>query len=267
MRVLRITDAKDPDEYIRKFGTDAFARLLKGSSTGFSYRLDGVLNRYNIKEPEDRIKAAAELCGMVARVWSSAEREVYLQAVSERLGLPIDSLRRDVERAQARIQRDRHQSEARAARMSALALDDRVNPEAAGNIRAAAAEDTVLGLMLLYEEHRRAVREGAVSLTADDFVTAFNRRVFEAIMELENSDGGFSTAVLGEKFDPDEMGRLAKLAQARRNLSENGQSVLKAAVRTLQDEKNAVTKDDAPPEDSLERLLEKKRQKMHKSNG
>lgn len=267
VRVLRITDAKDPDEYIRKFGTDAFARLLKGSSSGFSYRLDGVLNRYNIKEPEDRIKAAAELCGMVARVWSSAEREVYLQAVSERLGLPIDSLRRDVERAQARIQRDRHQSEARAARMSALALDDRVNPEAAGNIRAAAAEDTVLGLMLLYEEHRRAVREGAVSLTADDFVTAFNRRVFEAIMELENSDGGFSTAVLGEQFDPDEMGRLAKLAQARRNLSENGQSVLKAAVRTLQDEKNAVTKDDAPPEDSLERLLEKKRQKMHKSNG
>lgn len=267
VRVLRITDAKDPDEYIRKFGTDAFARLLKGSSTGFSYRLDGVLNRYNIKEPEDRIKAAAELCGMVARVWSSAEREVYLQAVSERLGLPIDSLRRDVERAQARIQRDRHQSEARAARMSALALDDRVNPEAAGNIRAAAAEDTVLGLMLLYEEHRRAVREGAVSLTADDFVTAFNRRVFEAIMELENSDGGFSTAVLGEKFDPDEMGRLAKLAQARRNLSENGQSVLKAAVRTLQDEKNAITKDDAPPEDSLERLLEKKRQKMYKSNG
>lgn len=267
VRVLRITDAKDPDEYIRKFGTDAFARLLKGSSTGFSYRLDGVLNHYNIKEPEDRIKAAAELCGMVARVWSSAEREVYLQAVSERLGLPIDSLRRDVERAQARIQRDRHQSEARAARMSALALDDRVNPEAAGNIRAAAAEDTVLGLMLLYEEHRRAVREGAVSLTADDFVTAFNRRVFEAIMELENSEGGFSTAVLGEQFDPDEMGRLAKLAQARRNLSENGQSVLKAAVRTLQDEKNAVTKDDAPPEDSLERLLEKKRQKMHKSNG
>lgn len=267
VRVLRITDAKDPDEYIRKFGTDAFARLLKGSSTGFSYRLDGVLNRYNIKEPEDRIKAAAELCGMVARVWSSAEREVYLQAVSERLGLPIDSLRRDVERAQARIQRDRHQSEARAARMSALALDDRVNPEAAGNIRAAAAEDTVLGLMLLYEEHRRAVREGAVSLTADDFVTAFNRRVFEAIMELENSEGGFSTAVLGEQFDPDEMGRLAKLAQARRNLSENGQSVLKAAVRTLQDEKNAVTKDDAPPEDSLERLLEKKRQKMYKSNG
>lgn len=267
VRVLRITDAKDPDEYIRKFGTDAFARLLKGSSTGFSYRLDGVLNRYNIKEPEDRIKAAAELCGMVARVWSSAEREVYLQAVSERLGLPIDSLRRDVERAQARIQRDRHQSEARAARMSALALDDRVNPEAAGNIRAAAAEDTVLGLMLLYEEHRRAVREGAVSLTADDFVTAFNRRIFEAIMELENSEGGFSTAVLGEQFDPDEMGRLAKLAQARRNLSENGQSVLKAAVRTLQDEKNAVTKDDAPPEDSLERLLEKKRQKMYKSNG
>ncbi len=267
VRVLRITDAKDPDEYIRRHGADAFARLLKGSSTGFAYRLEGVLSRYDISQPEDKIKAAAELCGMVARVWSSAEREVYLQAVSERLGLPIDSLRRDVERAYSRIRRDLHQSETRAARMSALALDDRINPEAAGNTRAAAAEDTVLGLMLLYEEHRRAVRDGTVPLAADDFVTAFNRRVFEAIMELENSDGGFSTAVLGERFSPDEMGRLAKLVQARRSLSENGQSVLRAAAQTLRDAKTAAAGDGAPPEDSLARLLEQKRQRMHKSNG
>ncbi len=267
VRVLRITDAKDPDEYIRRHGADAFARLLKGSSTGFAYRLEGVLSRYDISQPEDKIKAAAELCGMVARVWSSAEREVYLQAVSERLGLPIDSLRRDVERAYSRIRRDLHQSETRAARMSALALDDRINPEAAGNTRAAAAEDTVLGLMLLYEEHRRAVRDGTVPLAADDFVTAFNRRVFEAIMESENSDGGFSTAVLGERFSPDEMGRLAKLVQARRSLSENGQSVLRAAAQTLRDAKTAAAGDDAPPEDSLARLLEQKRQRMHKSNG
>ncbi len=267
VRVLRITDAKDPDEYIRRHGADAFARLLKGSSTGFAYRLEGVLSRYDISQPEDKIKAAAELCGMVARVWSSAEREVYLQAVSERLGLPIDSLRRDVERAYSRIRRDLHQSETRAARMSALALDDRINPEAAGNTRAAAAEDTVLGLMLLYEEHRRAVRDGTVPLAADDFVTAFNRRVFEAIMESENSDGGFSTAVLGERFSPDEMGRLAKLVQARRSLSENGQSVLRAAAQTLRDAKTAAAGDDAPPEDSLARLLEQKRQRIHKSNG
>ncbi len=226
-----------------------------------------MLSRYDISQPEDKIKAAAELCGMVARVWSSAEREVYLQAVSERLGLPIDSLRRDVERAYSRIRRDLHQSETRAARMSALALDDRINPEAAGNTRAAAAEDTVLGLMLLYEEHRRAVRDGTVPLAADDFVTAFNRRVFEAIMELENSDGGFSTAVLGERFSPDEMGRLAKLVQARRSLSENGQSVLRAAAQTLRDAKTAAAGDGAPPEDSLARLLEQKRQRMHKSNG
>ena len=95
---------------------------------------------------------------------------------------------------------------------------------------------------------------------------AFFRRAFprEPLHGVVRDEIDFGVQAFG---DPDEMGRLAKLAQARRNLSENGQSVLKAAVRTLQDEKNAVTKDDAPPEDSLERLLEKKRQKMHKSNG
>lgn len=267
VRVLRIKDAKDPDEYIRKYGADAFARLLQGSSTGFAYRLDGVLSRYDIAQPEEKIKAASELCGMMARVGSSAELEVYLQAVSGRIGLPVDSLRRDVERIRQRNRRDMHQRETRAARMSALALDDKVNPEAAGNVRAAAAEDTILGLLLLYGEHRRAVRDGSVPLSADDFVTAFNRRAFEKIMELENSDGGFDAALLGECFGPDEMGRLAKLMQARRDLSENGLPVLQAAVQTLHDEKAARSGEDEPPEDSLANLLKQRRGQLHKSKG
>lgn len=264
IRILRMSDAKDPDEYIRKFGRDAFARLLKGSSTGFAYRMDSILSRYNTDLPEDRIKAAAELCETVARVWSSAEREVYLQAVAERLNLPLDSLRGDVDRIQSRNRKAQKTEESRTARLSAMALGDRVNPDAAGNARAAAAEETILGLMLLYDEHRRAIRDGTVPLSAEDFVTAFHRRAFEAILELERDESGFSLSFLGEDFTPDEMGRLVRLEQARRRLSENGSAVLAAAAATLREERSGREQAESPPEDGLSQLIARKRKKMGK---
>lgn len=264
IRILRMSDAKDPDEYIRKFGRDAFAQLLQGSSTGFSYRMDSILSRYNIDLPEDRIKAAAELCETVARVWSSAEREVYLQAVSERLNLPLDSLRGDVDRIRNRNRKAQKTEESRTARLSAMALGDRINPDAAGNARAAAAEETILGLMLLYDEHRRAIRDGTVPLCAEDFVTGFHRRAFEAILELERDESGFSLSFLGEDFTPDEMGRLVRLEQERHRLSENGSAVLTAAAATLREERVGREQAESPPEDGLSQLIARKRKKMGK---
>ncbi len=259
VRVLRMKDAKDPDEYIKKFGADAFARLLRQSSTGFEFKLSSVLSRYDLNQPDDKIKAAAELCEIVSRVYSSAEREVYIQTVAERLTLSPDSLRKDVDRMIDRHIREAKEKTGRQAQHAALALGDRINPEAAGNVRAAAAEETIVGLLLMYGEHRRAVLNGTVALLAEDFVTSFHRRAFEAIMALEADEGGFDFSLLGASFTPEEMGRLAKLEQARRVLSENGVSVLRAAVSTLRETK---AKAETRPEDTMEslnRLLAEKR--------
>ena len=100
-------------------------------------------------------------------------------------------------------------------------LGDRINPEAASSVQAAAAEETIIGLLLLFAEHRNAVRRGVVTLTSEQFFTGFHRRAFEAIMALDESEGGFDFSLLGEFFTADEMGRLAKLEQKRRVLTEN----------------------------------------------
>lgn len=264
IRILRMKEAKDPDEYIRKFGRDAFARLLQESTTGFAFRMDGVLSRYDISQPEDKIRAAAELCDMIARTWSSAEREVYLQAATERLGLPIDSLRKDTERIRSRYRKEQKQNESKRAHLSALALGNRAEPDAAGHARAVAAEKTVLGLMLLYDEHRRAILDGTVQLSTEDFVTAFDRRVFELVMTLEQSESGFALSFLGEELTPDEMGQLVRLTQERRQLSENGRSVLVAAAQILREEHAGREHAKIPAEESLSQLIVQRRSKIGK---
>ena len=68
-------------------------------------------------------------------------------------------------------------------------------------------------------------------------------------------DGGFDFALLGEYFSVEEMGRLARLEQARRALSENGTSVLRAAAETLERERARRAAKDAPPVDSINMIL------------
>ena len=211
---------------------------------------------------DEKIKAAAELCSIISKVYSSAEREVYLHAVAERLGLSEDSLRKDVESAIRRNAKAGKQQESQQARLTAMGLRDKVNPEAAGHIQAAAAEEAILGLLLLYGEHRKAVLDGTVPLTRDSFVTAFHRNAFTVIMTLEESDGGFDFALMGEYFSVEEMGRLARLEQARRALSENGTSVLRAAALTLSQAREKQAAKDAPPVDSIHMILAGKRKRL-----
>ena len=265
VRILQMDGAKDPDEYIKKFGADKFRQLLKKSSTGFNFKLESVLARHDVTRPEEKIKAAAELCEIISRVYASAEREVYIHAVSERLGISTDSLKGDVERLQRIHAKEGRQQQSRQAQLSAMNLGDKINRDAAGNVQAAAAEDTVIGLLLLYAEHRTAIRKGVVALSSEDFVTAFNRRAFEGIMALEESEGGFDFSLLGEFFTPDEMGRLAKLEQARRALSENGTAVLRGAIETLASAKQKQAVKEASSMDGLQMLLAGKRKQAGKS--
>jgi DNA primase len=253
--------AKDPDEYIKKFGAEKFRQLIKNSRTGFEFKLQSVLSRHDLTIPDEKIKAAAELCSIISKVYSSAEREVYIHAVADRLSLSEDSLRKDVESAIRRNMKEGKQQESQQARLSAMGIRDKVNPEAAGNIRAAAAEEAILGLLLLYGEHRKAVATGQIPLTRDSFVTAFHRNAFTVIMTLEESDGGFDFALLGEYFSVEEMGRLARLEQARRALTENGTSVLRAAADTLAQAKESHAAKEAPPVDSINMILAGKRKR------
>ena len=262
VRILQMQGAKDPDEYIKKFGAEKFRQLVKNSRTGFEFKLQSVLAKHDLNIPDEKIKAAAELCTIMSKVYSSAEREVYIHTVAERLSLSEDSLRKDVESAIRRNAKAGKQQESQQARLSAMGLRDKVNPEAAGNIQAAAAEEAILGLLLLYGEHRKAVLDGTVTLTRDSFVTAFHRNAFTVIMTLEESDGGFDFALMGEYFTVEEMGRLARLEQARRALSENGTSVLRAAAETLSRAREKQVAKEAPPVDSIHMILAGKRKRL-----
>ena len=233
VRVLQMNGAKDPDEYIKKFGPDRFRKLLTDSRTGFEFRLAAILSRHDINDGSEKLRAASEICDMIAGVWSGVEREVYIASAAQRLGLTVEGMTSDVNRIRQKKIKEYRQKETTEAQASVRNYGDRINPDAARNIQAASAEETILGLLLMYDEYRSIILRGELALSEEDFVTEFSRRVFAAIMEQQRADGGFLFEMLGQSFTTEEMGRLTRMEQKRRSLTENGIAVLRASIDTL----------------------------------
>ena len=258
VRILRMEGAKDPDEYIKKFGADNFRRLLDASRTGFEFKLETTLQKYNIAIASDKIKASGELCEYISEVWSEVERDVYVSATAKRLGLPLEGLKNDVEGLRRKKTKTYNAKTAQEARLGAMGVGDKINTDAIKNIKAKSAEEAVIGLMLIFDEYRDGVANGKISLSAEDFFSDFHRRVFERVVEMQKEDR-YDFSLLGESFTPDEMGRLQGLVQKRRALTENGKSVFLGCVETLKKEKGLSATDDGDSIDAIRRLLESKR--------
>ena len=237
VRILKLNGAKDPDEYIKKFGADRFRALLGESRTGFDFKVSRALANLDLQIPDEKIKASAAICEIIADSSSGVEREVFLTKASEILKLPIDVLRNNVEHIIRKRKNEQKKDESRQAQMSIRNIGDRINPDAVKFVGANALEETILGLLLIYEEYRAAVTKGSVSLVADDFVTAFGKKVFSTLFEVYNSSDEFLPAMLGQYFTADEMGRLEKMRQSRLSLTENGRDVLDASIAALKAEK------------------------------
>ena len=257
VKILRMEGAKDPDEYIKNFGADSFRRLLDASRTGFEFKLESTLQKYNLSVAQDKIKASAEMCEYISEEWSSAARDVYIGATAARLSISPEGLKNDVELLRKKKIKSFNEKTSQQARLGAMGVGDKINTDGIKNIKAKAAEEAVIGLLLTYDEYRDAIIRGRAELSAEDFISEFHARVFDKIIELQR-ENQYDFSLLGEFFTPDEMGRLQGLEQKRRVLTENGMQVFLQCVQTVKEEKKSSSSE-ANGIDEIRRLLEQKR--------
>jgi len=231
-KILKMEGAKDPDEYIKKFGADKFRMLLEGSRSQFEFKLEGILKKYDINITDERIKAAADVCEFISGVYSAVERELYVTRAAEKLDLQAESLKRDVERRVRQKTANRKRDETQRIYRQTAGFGDRVNPETQSNLRAVKAEESILGILMLYPEQ---IKDTSKLISPDDFVTVFNRKVYAGLIE----NGGLD----GEGYSVEEMGRLTAMKVGRDGLTNNGLDEIKALAGVIKSEKTRNTSD------------------------
>ncbi len=253
--VLKIPDAKDPDEFIKKFGKDKFRSLIENSRSKFEYNMERILSKYNVEFPQEKINALADLVELISTFYSEVERDVYIQAVSKQLGVPFDGVKNDVNRRVKQKAKRFVKEENQKAIRASQGFSDKVNPDYAKAPSVAKNEESVIGLLVLFENHRKKVFDGGL-LSEEDFFTELNRRIFVYLRDCYQSG---TAPNLDENFSPEEVGRITKMKIARMNLTENGDAVLEEAIASLKSSMQKKNAEGASTMDALASLIDRMR--------
>ena len=254
VKILKMEGAKDPDEFIKKFGATKFTALLDDSKSRFEFELDKVLAKYDIRNVDEKIKASHELCKIITTFSSEIERELYARKMASVFDVPLSSVQKDISSIIKRRLREDKSKEQREIYRITSGIGDRVNPESASNIRASKIEEAILGLMLLKAEHMQKCVE---TLSADSFVTPFSKKVFESISTIYKEYGKFDIGYIQEDFTIEQISRITKMLTERERLSKNDSEALENLIVSL--EKEHSKKEDFDSFDDILKAIKNKK--------
>lgn len=102
VKVLKMRDAKDPDEFLKKFGADRFKLLLEESSNRVEYQLAAIAKKYDLQDDDQKVKFLQESANLVSTLDSPVQREVYSGRVAQTAKISTDTMKSEVERARKR---------------------------------------------------------------------------------------------------------------------------------------------------------------------
>lgn len=206
VKVLSMQGAKDPDEYIKKYGRDRFKMLLDGSSSALDYELQKIRARYDITATEGRLSYLKEFAEFIAGLNNPIERDVYIAKVAAELEVSRDAITEQVKHTIKRKARVKEKKDAKELKAFAASPADKINPERGRNLRAALAEERLIAILFKNPDYCRYIRE---KLPPEAFVTTFNRRVYELICARITLNKNLDMGIFGELFTDDEIGRIS----------------------------------------------------------
>ncbi|WP_337403666.1 DNA primase [Suilimivivens sp.] len=93
-RVLNLEPYKDPDEFIKNCGQEAFQKRLDGAENTFFFEIRMLQKDHNMQDPESKTKFYREIARKLCGFSEEVERENYIQAVAQRYQISVENLRR-----------------------------------------------------------------------------------------------------------------------------------------------------------------------------
>lgn len=229
VKVLQMRDAKDPDEFLKKFGADRFKLLLEESSNRVEYQLNAILKKYDLRDDDQRVKYLQEAAELLSTLSGAVQREVYGGRVAELAKIGPDAMKLEIERARKRrLAREKKQQE-KIDLAPARALQPKSRSIRYDNMKSAMAEEMLLALVL----QEPALLDQTGGLTPNMFSSELLGRVFSQLSTRHQE--GLEVALSGlTDFTSEEMSHIAGILQ-RQQGPVNEQALLDC-VRTIQRE-------------------------------
>ena len=205
VRVLRIPGAKDPDEFIKEHGAEAFRKLIERSENHIMYRLQNIQDKYDLTQDDQRVLFLKEAAREVASLDNAVEREVYTARAAKTAGVTTQAFALEVKNEmekRRRFEKKRYQREVRAAADAAQPKDRSLHYD---NIRSARAEEGLLGLIFADSSLIPELRE---MIVPSEFSSPLLGKLYESACRLYDEGHQVAATALEQELTSGEMDHL-----------------------------------------------------------
>lgn len=208
--VIKMDGAKDPDEYLNKFGEVKFRYLLDNSDGAVNFELNRCKEGLDIDTDTGKVEYMKRVYRVLAQIKSPVERDIYISKIANEQGINKQAIVQEID---SLIRRERYNQKRRYDRElvnNTARRRDEINPEAATHYRESIAES---GLIYYIYNNPDQCETILAQLPPEKFVTSFNRRVYEFLTNAIMSNDDYSISSFNGEFSPDEVGKITSILE------------------------------------------------------
>ena len=216
VKVLTLKDAKDPDEYLKKFGADKFKNLLSESSGRVEYQLNAIRRKYDLNSDEERVKYVQEAAELICTLPGATKREVYGGRVAETAKISAEAMKLEIERARKRLNAREKKRQEQIDLSPASQLQRRANNRIPyDNVKSGRAEEAVIAAVLL----EPALLANCGNLEPQQFSVPLFAKGYGQMLE-QHKAGHVPTVGSLSDLSADEMSHIVGIYQAQGTVNE-----------------------------------------------
>jgi len=179
LKVIEMPDVKDPDDFIKKYGAEAFETLIQKAKTLTEHRMDILLRGVDLNNTAQKIEMLGKAAKLFSTISSAIEREVYVTRLSAKTGISVDAINSEIKKANAKNVRKEVSAEIRKAVGSGTSEVQRKNK------RRHIAE---AGFLSMLSESAKIYAKFGDRFSEDSFSEDIHKQIFNHICTYYNEE-------------------------------------------------------------------------------
>ncbi len=205
-KIIKMDGAKDPDEYIKKFGALRFKQLLDKSGGAIEFELEKCRAGLDTETDEGRIEYLKRCVNILANITSPIEREVYAGRLAEANRVNKEMI---VQQVNGLIKKRQNQSKNKEwTEIRTFQKQMRTNPDSYRNPKEYKAEIGIIAYLAANPDDADYISS---RIASEQFATDFNKKVYSVMLKKIKNSSFSDILSLQSEFSADEMGKITEI--------------------------------------------------------
>lgn len=237
VKMLSLPSEKDPDDFIRNNGVDAFNEVISQAIDLVDYKLDKIHKQVNINSAEGKTQAVSDLIGTLANLNNQVERHEYVKKCAERLNLEEDYIWQQLGELGAgkRVRRS-------------------TQPTIKSTPKLSARETIERKLLECMIQYPRFISQAHSQLTKDDFSNKGHAELAEILWTGSFDEGGIDLGILINRCTSKDSRDIISGLILKKGSLPDGEATFDGCLKKIRDFREREFKRSILKEDSVDNL-------------